>query len=261
MDLTVQAMAGIMTVTGFPDRPPVKAGPALCDFFGGVHLYGAIVTALYERSVTGQGRFVEVSMLEAVYASLSSTLGLFHGSGGQAPPRTGNRHGGLAESPYNVYPTKDGFIALICVSEVHFQSLLRAMGREDLKDDPGYGSLKERVMRMDQIDEMVGSWTAGFGKEELFQLLMKHRVPCAPVRDLPEVVNDPHMHARGSLKRVEHPLLGSVVLPTGPMRYEDAPPQELVPSKELGADTDSVLTDWLGLSAAEVADLHGEGVV
>lgn len=261
MDLTVQAMSGVMASTGFPDRPPVKAGPALCDFFGGVHLYGAVMTALYEREVTGQGRFVEVSMLEAVYASLSSTLGLYFGSGGQVPPRTGNRHGGLAESPYNVYPCKDGYIALICVSETHFQSLLKAMGREDLKDDPGYASLKERVARMDQIDEMVGAWTAGYGKEELFQLLMKHRVPCAPVRDLPEVVNDPHMHARGSLKRLQHPLLGEVVLPTGPMRFEDAPPQELVPSKALGADTDSVLTGWLGLSADEVAGLHAEGVV
>ena len=261
MDLTVQAMSGVMASTGFPDRPPVKAGPALCDFFGGVHLYGAVVTALYEREVTGQGRFVEVSMLEAVYASLSSTLGLYFGSGGQVPPRTGNRHGGLAESPYNVYPCQDGYIALICVSELHFQSLLKAMGREDLKDDPGYASLKERVARMDQIDEMVGAWTAGFGKEELFQLLMKHRVPCAPVRDLPEVVNDPHMHARGSLKRIQHPLLGEVVLPTGPMRFEDAPPQDLVPSKALGADTDSVLTGWLGLSEDEVAGLHEEGVV
>ncbi len=80
MDLTVQAMAGVMSITGFPDRPPVKAGPALCDFFAGTHLYGAIVTALYEREKTGLGRQVEVAMLDAVYPSLSSSLGLYHGS-------------------------------------------------------------------------------------------------------------------------------------------------------------------------------------
>ena len=96
MDLTVQAMAGVMSVTGFADRPPVKAGAALCDFFGGVHLYAAIATALFERERTGVGRLVEVSMQEAVYASLSSNLGLWYGSGGRAPPRTGNHHGGLA---------------------------------------------------------------------------------------------------------------------------------------------------------------------
>ena len=101
MDLTVQAMSGVMSITGFPDRPPVKAGPALCDFFAGVHLYGAIATALYEREETGVGRLVEVAMQDAVYASLSSSLGLFAGSGGKAMQRTGNRHGGLAESPYN----------------------------------------------------------------------------------------------------------------------------------------------------------------
>jgi len=100
MDLTVQAMAGIMNVTGFADRPPVKAGPALCDFFGGVHLYGAIMTALYEREKTGIGRLVEVSMQEAVYASLSSNLGLHYSMGNAVPPRTGNRHGGLAQGPH-----------------------------------------------------------------------------------------------------------------------------------------------------------------
>lgn len=261
MDLTVQAMSGVMASTGFPDRPPVKAGPALCDFFGGVHLYGGIVTALYERAVTGKGRFVEVAMLESVYASLSSSLGLYFGSGGQAPPRTGNRHGGLAESPYNVYPTKDGFLALICVSETHWESLLQAMGRPELKGDPGFSTLKARVARMDEIDAMVSAWTSGFEKQALFELLMRHRVPCAPVRDLPEVVNDPHMHARGALQRVQHPLLGEVVLPTGAMRYGEAPPRALQPSKELGADTETVLARLLGLDEAEIAALKQAGAV
>ncbi len=261
MDLTVQAMSGVMSITGYPDRPPVKAGPAICDFFGGVHLFGAVMAALYEREVTGQGRFVEVTMLEAVYASLSSALGLYHGSGGEAPPRTGNRHSGMAEAPYNVYPTKDGYIAIICVSEVHWRSLLTAIGREDLQDDPRFGSLKERVTRIEEVDRMVSGFTGQYVKEELFQILLRHRVPCAPVRELPEVVADPHMHARGSLKRVDHPLLGPVVLPTGPLHFEGAPPKELQPSKEMGADTDSVLGDWLGLSAEELASLHEEGVV
>ena len=94
MDLTVQAMSGIMETTGFPDREPVKAGPALCDFFAGVHLYGGIVTALLDRERTGRGRTVEVAMLDAVYASLSSSLGMSFGAGWQEAGRTGNRHGG-----------------------------------------------------------------------------------------------------------------------------------------------------------------------
>ena len=100
----------------------------MCDFFGGVHLYGAVVTALFDRERSGRGRQVEVSMMEAVYASLASNLGLFYGSDGKAPMRTGNRHGGLSLCPYNVYPAADGHIAIICNHESHWEGLLHAMG-------------------------------------------------------------------------------------------------------------------------------------
>ena len=261
MDLTVQAMAGIMNVTGFPDRPPVKAGPALCDFFGGVHLYGAIVTALYERERTGVGRLVEVSMQEAVYASLASNLGLFHSQGNAVPPRTGNRHGGLAESPYNVYPTADGHIAIICVNETHWQSLLKAMERTDLATDPRYADLKSRVEHMDEIDDLVGGFTAQHHKQALFDLLMKHRVPCAPVRNLDEVVNDAHMHARRALEWVEHPLYGRVCLPNSPLRYDGMEPAQIRPSGALGRDNLAVYGQWLGLSESEIKQLHEDEVI
>ena len=261
MDLTVQAMAGIMNVTGYPDRPPVKAGPALCDFFGGVHLYGAIMTALYEREKTGVGRLVEVSMQEAVYASLSSNLGLHHSMGNSVPPRTGNRHGGLAESPYNVYPTLDGHIAIICVSETHWKALLKAMQREDLQTDARYADLKQRVEHMDEVDELVTGFTAQHTKKALFDLLMSHRVPCAPVRDLDEVVNDEHMHARRALEWVEHPLYGRVCLPNSPLRFDGVEPMAIRPSGALGCDNEEVYGDWLGLPKAEIARLQAEEVI
>ena len=261
MDLTVQAMAGIMNVTGFADRPPVKAGPALCDFFGGVHLYGAIMTALYEREKTGAGRLVEVSMQEAVYASLSSNLGLHHSMGNSVPPRTGNRHGGLAESPYNVYPTVDGHIAIICVSETHWKALLKAMQREDLQVDVRFTDLKQRVEHMDEVDELVAVFTAQHTKKALFDLLMSHRVPCAPVRDLDEVVNDEHMHARRALEWVEHPLYGRVCLPNSPLRFDGVEPMAIRPSGALGCDNEAVYGDWLGLPKAEIAKLQAEEVI
>ena len=261
MDLTVQAMAGIMNVTGFADRPPVKAGPALCDFFGGVHLYGAIMTALYEREKTGVGRLVEVSMQEAVYASLSSNLGLHHSMGNSVPPRTGNRHGGLAESPYNVYPTLDGHIAIICVSETHWKALLKAMQREDLQTDGRYADLKRRVEHMDEVDELVAGFTAKHTKKALFDLLMSHRVPCAPVRDLDEVVNDEHMHARRALEWVEHPMYGRVCLPNSPLRFDGVEPMAIRPSGALGCDNEEVYGDWLGLPKAEIAKLQAEEVI
>jgi crotonobetainyl-CoA:carnitine CoA-transferase CaiB-like acyl-CoA transferase len=261
MDLTVQAMAGIMSVTGFPDRPPVKAGPALCDFFGGTHLYAGIMTALFERERTGRGRLVEVAMQEAVYASLASNLGLHYGSGGAAPERTGNRHGGLAESPYNVYPTQDGHIAIICVGETHWKSLLKAMGREDLLTDPRYADLKHRVEHMDDIDALVGDYTSRHPKQALFDLLMQHRVPCAPVRKLDEVVNDAHMHERGALQWVDHPMYGRVCLMNSPLRFEGSEPLAIKPSGELGRDNQEVYGQWLGLSDQELQQLHDEEVI
>ncbi|UUZ62759.1 CoA transferase [Polaromonas sp. P1-6] len=261
MDLTVQAIAGIMNVTGYPDRPPVKAGPALCDFFGGVHLYGAIMTALYERERTGVGRLVEVSMQEAVYASLASNLGLHHSMGNSVPPRTGNRHGGLAEAPYNVYPTADGHIAIICVSDAHWKALLKAMQREELLVDPRYASLKLRVEHMDEVDQLVADFTAQHSKKALFDLLMSHRVPCAPVRDLDEVVNDEHMHARRALEWVEHPMYGRVCLPNSPMRYDGVEPIAIRPSGALGRDNQEVYGDWLGLSSDEISQLQVEEVI
>ncbi len=261
MDLTVQAMCGVMSINGFPDRPPVKAGPALCDFFAGIHLYGGIVTALYEREKSGTGRVVEVSMQELVYASLSSNLGMYHASGGKTPPRTGNRHGGLAEAPYNVYPTRDGFIAIICNNQRHFQALLKAMRREDLANDPRFASLKSRVAHMAEVDEFVSAWTSDFGKSELAAMLRANRVPCAPVRELPDVVMDENMHARGSLQFLDHPEFGRIVVSHSPMRYEGTPLLPLSPSPDLGADTVSVLQEVLGLSSAEIRQLQDSGAV
>lgn len=261
MDLTVQAMSGVMACTGFPDRPPVKSGAALCDFFGAVHLYGAAVAALFDAQRTGVGRFVEVAMLEAVYPALASALGLYHTLGNRSPPRTGNRHSGLAESPYNVYPASDGWIALFCVSQAHFVGLVAAMERPELSGDPRFVDLKARVANMDELDALIGAWTGNKNKMELIELTTRHRVPCAPVRELDEVVNDPHMHERGTLQRVVHPDLGEVVLPTGPLRYADSSPPEFVPSKQIGADNAEVLRNWLGLSANDYDALVASGAV
>ena|ERR1043166_337198 len=261
MDLTVQAMSGVMSITGFPDREPVKAGPAVCDFFAGVHLFGGIMMALYEREKTGKGRTVEVSMQEAVYASLSSNLGMYFGSGGKLPPRTGNRHGGLAEAPYNVYPARDGYIAIICNNNRHFHALLKAMGREELKEDPRFCDLKSRIKHIDEVDQLVGQWTAGLDRQQLVDLLLSHRVPHSSVRDLVEVVNDPNMHARGSLQWIDHPEFGRVVLQHSPIRLDGTPLLPLQPSGRLGEQNASVYQDWLGVSKTEHDQLAHDKVI
>ncbi len=261
MDLTVQAMSGVMASTGFPDSPPVRTGAALCDFLGGIHLYSAAVTKLFDAQRTGKGGFVEVAMLEAVYATLASPLGLYQELGQQNPPRTGNRHAGLSESPYNVYPTSDGWMAMFCVTEGHFQGLAAAMERPDLLTDPRFNSHQARVANMDAMDAAISEWSVRHTKDELHAIAGRHRVPCAPVRELDEVVNDPHMHERGALRRVDHPDFGEIVLPTGPLRYGNVPAPDIRPSKAIGADTASVLADVLGLDPAAIAALVAAGAV
>jgi len=261
MDLVMQAMSGVMDVTGFPDQPPVKSGPAVCDFSAGVHLYGAVMTALFERERTGLGRVVEVAMQDAIYASLASNIGMYHASKGAGPSRTGNRHGGLGISPYNVYPTNDGYVVINSPGDHHFRAILKTMGRDDLVDDERYATRTARVQRMYEVDALLESWTSQHAKADVAQLMLDAGVPCAPVRGLGEVMVDENMHARGSLQWVEHPELGRVVLPHSPMRYEGSEMVALEPSSQLGADGDAVYGDWLGRSQAELAELRAQKVI
>lgn len=261
MDLTVQAMSGVMSITGFTENPPVKSGAALCDFFGGVHLYGAIVTGLLRRERIGKGSRIDVAMLEAVYPSLASSIGMTYGQRSDIPFRTGNRHGGLSLCPYNVYPTSDGFIAIICNSDKHWLGLLSAMNRDDLKETPQFLTMRDRVKNMAIVDEMVGAWTSTFTKEKLFGHLITHRVPCAPVRDLPEVLADRHMHERGTLLEIDHPEYGPITVSRSPLNFVGIPQVEYKPSPPYAAHNYDVMRDLLNLDTAQVDALREEGVL
>ena len=261
MDLTIQAMSGVMSVTGFPDSPPVKSGAVVGDFLGGIHLYGAIVTALYQRERTGAGTDVEVAMLDAVYPTLTSSLGLFFGGTGESPARTGNRHSGLAESPYNVYETRDGgYVALFCVTDRHWAGLLKAMGRPDLAERDDLASRAGRVAHMDEVDAIVAAWARSLARDELVGDLRGADVPCAPVRGVEEVAADPHLLERGMLQRIEHPQFGSITVPASPLRIGDYQ-VGITPSPDLGRDNEAVFSGWLGLSAEEVLDLAEREII
>lgn len=258
MDLTIQAIAGVMSVTGFPDGPPLKAGPAIADFFGGIHLFGGVMAALFRRERTGLGDRVEVAMLDAVYPSLMSSLGAYFGG---LPSRTGNRHNGLTVAPYNVYPAMDGHIAIFCVSDDHWCNLLKLIGRTDLLGDERYADMSKRAQRMDEVDHLVESWTRLHRRDEMFQLLTEAGVPCAPVRQLGEVVNDPHLQERGMVVEIDHPQRGRVKVIGSPIRLDSQPELALVPAAELGQHNRQVYCGWLGLSQEELADLQARGVI
>jgi CoA:oxalate CoA-transferase len=264
MDLTIQAASGIMSVTGAPDGPPMKAGPTLVDFMGGIHLYAAILTALYERDrsgeASGEGRLVEVAMQETVYSSLAASFEYTHRTG-QPPPRTGNRQAGLSSTPYNVYPTADGHVAIHIVTEGHWKNLLKAMGREELALDPRFATNADRVAHMDETDAVVAEWTRTLGKMEVFARTKALRVPCAPVRTAPEVMADPHMHERGMLEEIDHPELGRITVPTTPLRLHGLGKAPAGPSPKVGQHNLEVYGGWLGLSDAELTALKDEGAI
>jgi CoA:oxalate CoA-transferase len=261
MDLVMQAMCGVINSTGYPDQPPVKSGAALCDFSAGIHRYAAIMTALYERERTGKGRVVEVSMQDATYASLASNLGMLHARGAAAPARTGNRHGGLGISPYNVYPTMDGYVVLNAPGDHHFRSILDVLGRPDLKEDPRFVTRATRVANFAAVDELIEGWTKTLTKNEAARRMLAAAVPCAPVRDLSEVMHDENMHARGSLQWIDHPDLGRVVLPHSPLLFEGTERRPIEPSLPLGASNDTVFRDWLGHSEEELSAYKAERVI
>jgi len=258
MDLTMQAMSGVMSVTGTPDAPPVKAGPAICDFFGGAHLYGAIVTALLRRAATGQGSTVEVAMLDSVYPTLVSNLGL-HREGETHAVRTGNRHGGLSIAPYNVYPASDGYFAILSINEKHWKGVVQALELGDLADDPRFSSSAARIRNMDEVDRVVSERTATQTRAALSARLIAARVPCAPVQELHEVVVDPHLHATGMIRWIDHPEYGRTLVHDSPIVFSDLPRGDLPPSPRLGEHNREVLGEFLGVDAESFGALEHQG--
>ncbi len=260
MDFTIQAASGIMSVTGDPDGPPMKAGPTLVDFMGGIHLYAAVMTALLQRVTTGQGQLVEVAMQETVYPTLASSYD-YHFRTGKEPPRAGNRQSGLASAPYNAFQTKDGWVAIHVVTEGHWQNLLKAMGRDDLKDDPRFATNPARTENMAATEALVTAWTIGLGKMEVAAAAKRYRIPVAAVRNAIEVMNDPHMHERGMLQRIDHPSLGSIIVPNSPLRLHGADCVDPIASPSLGQHNRDVYGDWLGLGSQAVDQLRQDGAI
>ncbi|SEK03747.1 formyl-CoA transferase [Sphingomonas sp. OV641] len=262
MDITVQAMAGVIASTGFPDGPPTKTGPAFADIMGGVHLFGGVAAALYQREKTGRGQIVEVSMHDTIYPALASPLGaIFNDPSRTVPERTGNRHSGLAVAPYNVYPASDGHIAIMSVSERHASGVLMAVGGEPLASDPRFADRASRIANIDALDAAVGAWTATLDRWTLVERLAEHSVPSAPVLTVREVADDRHLRERGMIRDVEHPVRGTIPVPGSAIRLEDSPVNAVRAAPSLDADAEDVLHDLLRADAGRIAALIASGAL
>ena len=260
MDLTIQAMSGAMATTGFEDSAPVRTGPAVVDFMGGAHLFGAVMAALVQRGITGAGQHVEVALYDAILPSLASNIGGYFDSDGTIPERTGNRHGGLAVAPYNAYPTSDGWIAILCLRDRHWADLSQVMGRPELANDVQLGSTPGRVAAMDRVDGIVEEWTSTRATADIVDALNGAGVPCAPVLSLAQVLADEHVKARGMLEHHENAerdwwTFGS------PIRLERSPSTtDNVPAR-LGQHSHEVLAEKLAWPSDRLDDLTSNGAV
>ena len=259
LDLTIQAMGGLMSTTGELGGRPLKAGVPVADFMSGAHLYGAIVTALFERERTGRGRHVEVSMLESLFATMLPAAGHAYASH-HVPRRTGNRHVADSYVPFDTFETNDGWVAIVAATDEHWLRLTEAMGRPDLTADESLRHLHGRIARIDDVTAMVAEWTGAHSRDEISALCEKYRVPAAPLRDVLEVLSDPHLHARGFLTK-QPTAAGPVALPNSPMRYEGSALRPLSSPPDLGEHTDQVLAEFCGLNEAAIAELRRAGVV
>lgn len=261
MDLIVQAVGGVMDVTGFSDGPPVKTGIAAGDFLGGIHLAAGVLGALYQREQTGEGQFVEVGMYDAVYPSMLSQLGAYY-KDDDVPPRTGNRHSGLAKCPYNAYETADGYVTILCASDAHWRKLLETIGREDLKSDERLETNVKRLDHMDEVDSVIAEWTRERTRDEVEETLLEAGVPCGPVQTVEEVIHDPHLEEREMVKEIRHPEFGgSIRVPGSPIRLSESEMPEIRPSPAKGADNYTVLSEKLGLSEEEIEELEEADVL
>jgi CoA:oxalate CoA-transferase len=258
MDSTVQAASGFISVTGLPEGRGMRTPATFIDMGTGIHLASAILAALIQRAQTGRGQKVEVSMLDM---SIPSMTGLIANElEGKSYKRMGNRHRNAC--PSNVYAAADGDIMIFCLTETHWRSVARLMGREDLIESPNYKNHATRFAIADEVDGLVSEWTRGRQRDEIVDLLLEHGVPCAPVRTIAEVAADPEMERRQMLIDSEFPTRGPIKVIGSPLKFSDAAGAVQTPLRPpvLGEHTAEVLAT-VGIDSAALEQLRGEGVV
>jgi formyl-CoA transferase len=262
-DMIAQATGGVMSVTGFADREPVRCGAAIGDTGTGVHTAAAIMAAYIQRQRTGEGQLVEVAMQEVV-ANLLRGRYVDHYRDGKASVRRGNEiTGGV---PGGAYPCAPGglndyaFIYVQTMNQDMWRDFVTAIGREDLLADPRCRDAKSRWEHRDALNEIITAWTRTRTKQAVMAELGKAGVPCGAVLDTGEILDDPHLNARGQVHTIDHATRGRIRLPGCPVRLS-ASEAPTTPPPLAGEHTAEVLAEVLGLSPADVAKLQERGVL
>jgi crotonobetainyl-CoA:carnitine CoA-transferase CaiB-like acyl-CoA transferase len=259
-DPIVQAMSGLMSMTGFPGQPPVRTGAAIADTATPMIAVIGVLSAILRRHTTGRGDWVDVSMLDALSFLMPEVIEYYQG--GAIKPPMANRHPGGA--PFNSFHATDGYVYVATVTDADWNNLLRAMDREDLIDDPRYASLPDRHERVDEVEALVNDWIKNQPRDQVVDILQSNQVACGPVMNMDEALASEQLRARDMLIPLETPRGEPVpgIMGLGiPIRFADEPVQFDAPAPELGQHTDDVLRSLLGLDEAEITRLKDAGVI
>lgn len=253
---------GLLHLTGYPDRPPVRPGVTTSDYLTGLFAAQAAVSALYRRDRpggTGAGAVIDACLYASVLRILEWTIAGYDRLG-VVREREGNR---LATSaPLDNYPTADGrYVCLVAGSDANFARLCRAMQRDDLLADPRFASLAERARHADEINAVVAAWTAGLAAAEVEARAVAHDVPVATAYTAADIATDEHMAARGDLVTVVDPVAGPVRQQGPAVRFVGEPRPVPTGAPRLGADTRAVLSELAGCDDAELDRLAAAGII
>ena len=265
-DFLIQAMSGLMSITGEPDSvpggKPVKVGVAVTDIFAGLYAVIAIQAALARRAETGEGQHIDIALLDVQAAALANQASNFLVSG-QAPGRLGNAHPNIV--PYQAFATSDGHIVLAVGNDGQFARFCEVAALESLVADERFATNPQRVTNRSQLVPIIEQRMRERSRADWLESLEARGVPCGPINDIGQLFDDPQAKARGL--RVEIPEAddpqSQMTLPgvASPMRFSATPVRYEMPPPRLGQHTEEVLREELGMSEPDLLRIRASGVI
>ena len=257
-DALIQAMGGVMSLTGEPNGSPQKVGIPVADLFAGLYGCIGILAALNHRTATGRGQQIDIGMLDTHVAWLANQ-GMNYLSTGENPPRLGNQHPNI--SPYQEFPTKDGYIILAVGNDPTFERFCKAFGQEHLLADERFSTNPKRVANRDLVTQTLTPLMKTRTTVEWVEALEAQKIGCGPINTLKDVFADPHVQARNMVLEMQHGSGATVKVVANPVKLSATPPTYRSAPPVLGEHTEEVLTGLLGMTAEEIAALRGKSIL
>jgi crotonobetainyl-CoA:carnitine CoA-transferase CaiB-like acyl-CoA transferase len=257
-DAVLQARSGLMSTTGYPDRPPLRTGTLIIDITTATLAAFGICAALFARERTGEGEYLDIAMYDVGINLLEAKL-VQYTVAGEIPTRTGNRFPMV--TPFDIFKTRDSYVYIICAGEKPFQNLCEGMGIPELPKDPRFNNLFVRNSNEPALKEIIEGWTSKFTTEEVLDKLLATGTPVAPVNDVKQVVEHPHTKARGMLVDIEQPGAGTITTFGPAIKTANSRNEVRGPAPILGQDNLWLLKDVLGKSESESQSIMDLGAM